>query len=185
MKKSTTTIETCRTELYLTVWNKAFKATYNQKVYVFTPKVPITIDTAEKLVKQKHYFIPLTETDTPAVDLANLNDSIVLDIELGAHKILRRELTADEWFYSGSKVKESPHSLVRNMHVYAVNATTYFKDSKSVIECTYHVISFRSLTNDTIKKQAVSEIDDRYVLLEMDMDNVHEEEIAIYYFFEA
>lgn len=180
MKKSTTTIETCRTELYLTLWNKGNKETFTYKVYVFTPKVPITIETAEKLVKQKHYFIPVSETDTPVDDLAWINDSIVLDIELGAHKMLRREITADEWYYSGCKVKSDAHSLVRNMHVYAVNATTYFKDSKSVIECTYHVISFRSLTSDSIKKQVVSEIDDRYVLLEMDMDNVQEEETTIY-----
>lgn len=180
MKKSTTTIETCRTELFLTLWNKGNKETFTYKVYVFTPKVPITIETAEKLVKQKHYFIPVSETDTSADDMAWLNDSIVLDIELGEHKWFRREITAHEWYYSGCKVKPAPYSLVRNMHVYAVNATTYFRESKSVIECTYHVMSFRSLTNDTIKKQIVSEIDDRYVLLEMDMDNVQEEETPIY-----
>lgn len=180
MKKSTTTIETCRTELYLTLWNKGNKETFTYKVYVFTPKVPITIETAEKLVKQKHYLIPLSETDTPTDDLAWINDSIVLDIELGGHKMFRRDITAYEWYYSGSKVKPASHSLVRNMHVYAVNATTYIKDSKSVIECTYHVMSFRSLTNETIKKQVVSEVSDRYVLLEMDMDNVQQEETPIY-----
>ena len=180
MKKSTTTIETCRTELFLTLWNKGNKETFTYKVYVFTPKAPITIETAEKLVKQKHYFIPVSETDTPVDDLAWINDSIVLDIEMGEHEWLRREITAHEWYYSGCKVKPAPYSLVRNMHVYAVNATTYIKDTKSVIECTYHVISFRSLTTGTIKKQVQSEIDDRYVLLEMDMDNVQEEETPIY-----
>ena len=180
MKKSTTTIETCRTELYLTLWNKGNKETFTYKVYVFTPKAPITIETAEKLVKQKHYFILVSETDTHVDDMARLNDSILLDIELGQHKWLRREFTADEWYYSGSKVKPDAHSLVRNMHVYEVNATTYFRESKSVIECSYHVLSFRPLKTDTIKKQLESEIDDRYVLLEMDMDNTQHTEEAVY-----
>lgn len=180
MKKSTTTIETCRTELFLTVWDKGIKETYIQKVYVFTPKVPINIETAEKLVKQKHYIIPVSETDTPIEDIKRLGDAVVLDVELGDHLMLHREFTAHEWYYSGCKVKPATYSLARNMHVYAVNATTYFRDTKSVIECTYHVLSFRSLKTDTIKKQLESEIDDRYVLLEMDMDNMQHTDETIY-----
>lgn len=180
MKKSTTTIETCRTELHLTLWNKGNKETFTYKVYVFTPKVPITIQTAEKLVKQKHYFIPLSETDTPVDDLAWLNDSVVLDIELGAHKMFSREITAEEWYYSGCKVKPATYSLVRNMHTYTVNVTAYSRTYKSVVEIQPTVKSFRSITNETIKKQVESEIDGTFVLLEIDLDNVNDEETPIY-----
>lgn len=178
MKKSTTTIETCRTELTLTLWDKGNKETYKQTAYVFTPKVPITIETAEKLVKQKHYLLSLSTTLEE--DYERLNDSIVLDIALGGHTCLRREFTADEWYYSGCAVKPLQWNLVRNVHNYTVTATVYDRDSKSVIEKIYFVKSFRSLKTDTIKKQVESEIDGRCVLLEMDTDNVKEEEIPIY-----
>lgn len=178
MKKSTTTIETCRTELTLTLWNKVHKETYQQTVYVFTPKMPITIETAEKLVKQKHYLLALSTTMQE--DYARLNDSIVLDIELGRHTCLRREFTADEWYYSGCAVKPLQWNIVRNVHTYTVTATVYNRYSKSVSDKIYFVKSFRSIKTDTIKKQVESEIDERYVLLEMDMDNVKEEEIPIY-----
>lgn len=180
MKKSTTTIETLRTELTLTLWNKGSKETYRQKVYVFTPKAPITIEAAEKLVKQKRYFIPVSETDTPIEDLAWLNDSIVLDIEMGEHKWLRREITVDEWFYSGYIVKPTSYSLVRNMHVYSVHVTEYNRNIKRVVESDYNVKSFRAITDDTIKKQVESEISDNSVLLEIDMDSMQERECPIY-----
>lgn len=180
MKKSTTTIETCRTELFLTLWNKGNKETFTYKVYVFTPKVPITIETAEKLVKQKRYFIPLSETDTPTDVLAWINDSIVLYIELGEHKWLRRDITADEWYYSGCKVKSAPYSLVRNMHTYTVNVKAYNRTYKSVVEIQPTVNSFRPITNETIKKQIESEIDGTFVLLEIDLDNVYDVETPIY-----
>lgn len=180
MKKSTTTIETCRTELTLTLWNKGNKEVYRQKVYVFTPKAPITIETAEKLVKQKHYFITVSETETPIADLNWLNDSIVLDIELGEHRWLRREFTADEWSYSGLSVKSAPHSLVRNIHDYSVHVTEYNRNIKQVVESEYSVKSFRAITVDTIKKQVESEISDNSVLLEIDMDSMQEQEAPIY-----
>lgn len=171
MKKSTTTIETCRTELTLTLWNKGNKETFKYKVYVFTPKAPITIDTAEKLVKQKRYFIPLSETTTPVDDLAWLNDSIVLDIEMGGRSWLDRELTADEWYSLGGQYATDKYALGRNIHIFNVKVTLYDKLAKKVTTgLVFSVRSFRPLTTDSIVKYVKSHITTYEVLLDIDTE---------------
>lgn len=177
MKEPTTKIATTRTSLTLTVWCKGDREVYNIPVYVFTPKAPITIEEANKLVSKKHYYVPLTTTEEISRRESILADSVLLEVTMGEHRWLEQEMTASEWYMKSDPYVSDEYYLVRNFHHYTLSVTLYDRSQKKVLtdEC-FAVRSFRPLTLETITKQVQHRVPQGCTLLEIDTSSVKDNE---------